>query len=266
LKNTGFFCSFTRIYAFFISKIFLFLHLSKKNNMITKFSLLAGTLIFFSVSLTAQEKNVPQEKKRVHKVGDLHPVVAEPVVKEPAVKVSEQEPTTKMTAQQQKEQKAWMDYMTPGPMHKMIMASTGNWHEDLTFWMAPGAPPTKAESECNNKMILGDRYQESIHTGMMMGMPFEGRGTLGYDNVKKTFQSSWIDNMGTGIMYMEGKYNEAGKSITLYGKSVDPMTGKQERAREVFKFIDDKNQFMEMYMTKDGKEFKTMEIKFTKKE
>lgn len=27
-------------------------------------------------------------------------------------------------------------------------------------------------------------------------MPFEGISTLGYDNAKKTFFSTWIDNMG----------------------------------------------------------------------
>lgn len=131
--------------------------------------------------------------------------------------------------------------------------------------MSPGAPPTQAESECTNKMILGDRYQESVHTGMMMGMPFEGRSVVGYDNAKKMFQSTWVDNMGSGIMFLEGKYNEQTKTINLKGTEVDAMTGKTESVRETMKFIDDKTQMMEMYMTKDGKEYKNMEIKFTKK-
>ena len=83
--------------------------------------------------------------------------------------------------------------------------------------------------------------------------------------LKKTFQSTWVDNMGTGIMYLEGKYKEGSKTITLKGTAVDPMTGKTENVRHTLKFIDDKTQLMEMYMTKDGKEFKNMEIKFTKK-
>lgn len=77
--------------------------------------------------------------------------------------------------------------------------------------------------------------------------------------------STWVDNMGTGIMYMEGKYDEKSKSINFAGKCVDPTSGKEESVREVFKIVDDKTQFMEMYMTKGGKEFKNMEIKFTKK-
>lgn len=199
--------------------------------MKTKHTLILGMLLFFSSSITAQD----------------------------AVKkdVAQQAPS--------KEEQAWMAYMTPGPMHKMLAASNGDWSEELTFWMTPGAPPTKAEAKCFNSMILGDRYQQSVTTGMMMGMPFEGHSLVGYDNVKKMYQSTWVDNMGTGITFMEGKYDEKSRSVTFIGKMVDPTTGKEEMARQVMKFIDDTNQMMEMYQTKNGKEFKSMEIKFTKR-
>lgn len=170
-----------------------------------------------------------------------------------------------MTEEQQKGMEVWMKYMTPGDMHKMLASADGDWSEELTFWMEPGGPPTKAKAECTNKMILGGRFQESMHTGDMMGMPFEGRGTCGYDNIKKVFQSTWVDNMTTGVMYLEGPYDAKTQTITLTGKAVDGMSGKIESVREVMKFIDENNQTMEMYMTKNGKEFKTMEIKFTKK-
>ena len=163
------------------------------------------------------------------------------------------------------EMKAWMEYMTPGPMHQMLAKSDGVWNQDITMWMAPDAPPSKSTATCTNRMILGGRYQESKSTGSFEGMPFEGISTVGYDNTKKVFMSSWIDNMGTGIMYTEGKYDEKTKTIHFTGDCVDPMTGKEMKVRETFKIIDDNNQYMEMFMTKDGKEFKTMEIKFSRK-
>ncbi len=164
-----------------------------------------------------------------------------------------------------KEEKAWMAYMTPGAMHQLLIKSNGDWNEEITFWQAPGAPPTKADAKCFNSMILGDRYQVSASSGMMMGMPFEGKSTVGYDNIKKVFQSTWIDNMGTGIVFMEGPYDAATKTVSMKGEMVDPMSGKIERARQTMKFIDDNNQLMEMYVTKDGKEFKNMVIKFTRR-
>jgi hypothetical protein len=147
----------------------------------------------------------------------------------------------------------------------MMAKSDGTWTGEVSMWMAPGQEPSKSTSTCVNRMILGGRYQESKHSGNMMGMPFEGVSTTGYDNAKKVFVNTWIDNMGTGIMTMEGPWDEASKSVILKGKSIDPMTGKEMDLREVFTMIDDNTQLMEMYAVgPDGKEFKTMEIKFTR--
>jgi hypothetical protein len=160
--------------------------------------------------------------------------------------------------------KAWMNYMTPGPMHQMLAKFNGTWKESVTFWMKPDAPASSSTSTCVNQMIMDNRYQESNHVGDMNGMPFEGRGYLGYDNAKNVFVSTWMDNMGTGIMSMEGKWDEKNKVIHFTGNMVDPMTGKELKVREEFKMIDDNNQLMEMYMTQNGKEFKSLEIKFTR--
>lgn len=170
-------------------------------------------------------------------------------------------------AQQNQEEamKAWQAYMTPGEPHKMLAKSNGLWNEEVTSWMAPGAAPEKSKATAENKMIMNGLYQQSMHKGTMMGMPFEGISTVGYDNAKKMYVSSWVDNMGSGIMNMEGVWDNASKSITFKGTCTDPMTSKSMNVREVFKVIDDNTQMMEMYMPgPDGKEFKTMEIKFTR--
>ncbi|NEU07203.1 DUF1579 domain-containing protein [Flavihumibacter sp. R14] len=174
-------------------------------------------------------------------------------------------PAYSQSDKQAAEQKAWMDYMTPGPTHQLLAKSNGEWNEELTMWMAPGAQPEKSTATASNKMILGGRYQHSTHTGNVMGMPFEGIGITGYDNIKKVFVSTWIDNMGTGIMYSEGKWNEATKTVEFKGMGVDPVSGKELKIRQVMKIVDDNTETMEMFTTRDGKEFKSMEIKMTRK-
>lgn len=162
--------------------------------------------------------------------------------------------------------KNWMDYMTPGQAHKIMGGWDGTWTGEVTMWMMPGAPPTKSTETTVNKMILGGRYQQGMHKGSFNGMPFEGVSTLAYDNAKKVFISTWIDNMGTGMMVAEGPWDEATKTVTLKGKMVDPGTGKDMDIRETFKVVDADHQVMEMYaVAPDGKEFKTMEIKYTRK-
>lgn len=174
-------------------------------------------------------------------------------------------PAFSQTDKQAAEQKAWNDYMTPGNVHQMLAKSSGVWNEELTMWMEPGAEPTKSTATAVNKMILGGRYQHSTHMGTVMEMPFEGIGITGYDNAKKMLVSTWIDNMGTGIMYSEGKWDDASKTAEFIGTAIDPVSGKELKIRQIMKHVDDNTEVMEMYTTRDGKEFKSMEIKMTRK-
>ncbi len=159
----------------------------------------------------------------------------------------------------------WQAYMTPGEQHKMLASWSGTWDGDMTMWMAADAPPTTAKGKAVYQSILNGLYSSSVHTGTMMGMPFEGRSMVGFDHHKKVFVTSWVDNMGSGIMHMEGPWDEATNTLTLKGKMFDPTTGQEGEYREVLKVVDDKHQVMEMYGPgPDGKEFKMLEIKSTK--
>lgn len=162
--------------------------------------------------------------------------------------------------------KAWESYATPGDMHKMFASENGKWDAAMTMWMAPDAPPTKNTMTAESRMILGGRYQEIRYTGDFMGEKFEGIGTMAYDNASNKVVSSWIDNMGTGMMYMSGDYNADAKTVELKGEVTDPVTKKLKAARETYTYIDDNTRKMEMYdVTPDGKEYKSMEIVLTRK-
>lgn len=162
--------------------------------------------------------------------------------------------------------KAWMAYMTPGDMHALLAKGDGEWITEMTMWMDPQAQPIKSTGSCTNKMILGGRYQQSVYQGNIMGQNMEGIGTTGYDNAKKMFEGSWVDNMGSGMMKSTGTYDAATKTLHMKGMQTDPMSGKEIPFRETHQFIDDNTQVMEMFITPEGgPEFKTMEIKFTRK-
>jgi len=46
---------------------------------------------------------------------------------------------------------------------------------------------------------------------------------------------------------------------------LDPTTGKDCDVKEIYKWVDDNTQQMEMYTVVNGKEVKNMEITFTRK-
>jgi len=164
------------------------------------------------------------------------------------------------SAQSDAEMKAWEAYATPGPEHKKMAEEVGSWNADMTFWMEAGGEATKATSAAEIKMVLGGRYQEMSYTGKMMGMPFEGNSVLAFDNTTKEYTSTWMDNMGTGLMVMKGKASKDGKVINFNGTMVNPIDGKQTPYREVYTIVDANTRKMEMFDTKNGKEFKSMEI------
>jgi len=180
---------------------------------------------------------------------------------EPVVEESSAEIPLDSAAQQ----KAWMEYATPSAPHKMLAEEVGTWNCEMTFWMGHDAKPEKATSTADIKMILGGRYQEANYKGTMMGQPFEGKSTVSYNNASKEFTSTFIDNMGTGMMVGVGKWDDASKSMELKGEMVNPMNGKKTAYREVYSIVDANTRKMEMFDTKNGKEFKSMEIVMKRK-
>lgn len=186
-----------------------------------------------------------------------------------AVKVTDsvktEEPIAETPLDSATQMKLWTAYATPGNAHKMMADETGTWTCDMTFWEEPNGKPSKATSTANVKMIYGGRYQETDYLGTMMGQPFEGKATLAYNNASKEFTTTFIDNMGTGMMVATGKYDEATKKVELKGEMVSPLNGKKTPYREVYTFVDANTRKMEMYDTKNGTEYKSMEITMTRK-
>jgi hypothetical protein len=186
--------------------------------------------------------------------------------KAPAATQQKKTPASASAADQKAEMDAMMKAMTPGPQHKMLAEFVGDWTFAMKMWMDPQAPPSEMTGTTSYKTIMGGRYLQGDHRGTMMGMPFEGLGIEGYDNVTGKYMASWIDNFGTGVMYLTGTYDPAKKAYTFWGDEVDPAhPAVKVRARQVVSWIDQDNSRMDWFETRGGKETKTMEIVYTRK-
>jgi hypothetical protein len=168
----------------------------------------------------------------------------------------------KKAAQQQPDaaqMQAMMAAMSPGEHHEHLKKLAGNHNYTIKMWQDPTSPPAESTGKRHAEMKLGGRYLEEEYTGTFMGMPFEGLGFMGYDNVAKEYVGTWMDNMSTGIMTLHGTCDK--NSWTMTGESSDPMTGKKWTSRNVLKIVDDNTFTMEMFAPgPDGKEFKMMEM------
>lgn len=173
--------------------------------------------------------------------------------------------TANLYAQGDDATKAYMEFMTPGAMHKWMGKLNGNWEVELTSHMNPAAPEKSTGTSVLSSMMNG-LYQVGDFRATMMGMPFLGHSIMGYDNAKKVFVSTWVDNFGSGVIYMTGTYDEATKTLNLKGTQTDPLTGKDSWIREEMKIVNDDQYNLLMYGPgPDGKESLFMSGVFKRK-
>lgn len=159
----------------------------------------------------------------------------------------------------------YMKAATPGPEHQEMAKMAGNWKLEVTSWMAPGAPPEKSAATAVFEPLLGGRYMRQMVKGEMGGMPYEGMGIEGFDNVSKEKFGVWVDSMGTGAMVSRGKCSAGARSCTMTGSMNDPLTGKPSKVREVMTRSSDNSFTFDMYGPDPaGKEFRMMQIVYTR--
>lgn len=160
----------------------------------------------------------------------------------------------------------YMKMIAPGPEHEAMAKHVGNWTSVNKMWMDPKAPPMESKGSESCKMIMGGRVCQSEYKGDMMGMSFEGQGTMGYDKFKKQYWMTWIDNMGTSVSTAWGTASADGKTITMTGKMDDPMTGKMNKdVKYITKIQDDDHYTFEIWdEVGTPAEFKVMEMTYTR--
>lgn len=168
-------------------------------------------------------------------------------------------------------QQAMMDKMakaaTPGPQHEIIKKMGGEWACTVHMQMDPSQPPQESHSTANITTLMDGRYAQEVASGQMMGAPFNGMGIYGYDNVIGKYVSTWIDNMGTGIMHSQGTIDPSGKVIHWTSTMSDPISGKPTVEHMVTTWSDDNHYMLEMYGTPPGgkKKMKMMTIEYARK-
>jgi hypothetical protein len=159
--------------------------------------------------------------------------------------------------------------------HKLLADLAGTWSYTVKMWMNPdvNAKPEESKGTAVRKSIMEGRFSVMDVTGKMempgpdgkkKEMTFKGMGIDGYDNVKKKFVGTWVDNMGTGVMTSEGDYDPATKTFNYTGE-YEGIPGMKQKIREVVKIVDKDHHTFEWYEDRGGKEAKTMEINYTRK-
>ena len=170
-------------------------------------------------------------------------------------------PTTKALNEQEM-MAQWQAAMTPSAGHARLMPMVGTWRAKTTFTMAPGAPDQVHSGTSVHRMVLGGRYLEQIYKGMAMGMPLEGIGYTGYDNVQKCYIGTWIDTFGTGLMSSVGVGRPTDEKLDFVAVGIEP-NGKKKVFDTSLRIVNHGKHSYEMW-TKgpNGKSYRVMLVEY----
>lgn len=152
--------------------------------------------------------------------------------------------------------------------HRKLEPFVGTFHAEVKMWMGPGEPQSSTGT-MQNTMDLGGRFLNQVYRGDQTEGPFpnfEGRGYWGFNKTSSKFEGFWIDTACTVMQNETGDVDASGKVWTMTGEMTCPSTGQPMTKKSVITLEDDDHHTMEMYFPgPDGGEFKTMEIKYSRK-
>ncbi len=181
-----------------------------------------------------------------------------------ALATTEDSEQQEMSAEHKAMMEAWEKAAKPGPQHRWLAGKVGKWNFAGKFWMDPAKPPTESIGTVERELMLGGRVLAEKVSSTYMDKPFEGYGLTGYDNVSKEFWGTWNDDMGTGIMLSTGQCDDQG-ACTHSGSYMDAMTNAKKAVRMTSRDEGPDREVHEFFeKSPDGKEFKSMELTYTR--
>lgn len=154
----------------------------------------------------------------------------------------------------------------PARDHEWLKQLVGEWDAQFKMYMQPDQPPAEAAGT-DSVRALGDHWVVAEAKTTMMGAPFSGILSLGYDPLKQRFNGTWIDSFGGHLWIYKGTLNNAGDTMTLEteGPSLqDP--DKTARYKEVIQFKgQDSRTFTSTTEAGDGTWVKIVTIDYRRK-
>jgi hypothetical protein len=154
----------------------------------------------------------------------------------------------------------------PGKQHEALKYFEGTWDAKAKFMTEPGKPMTESKGTEKAEIILGGFWLAFEYKGEMMGMPFTGRGTMGYDQQKQKYVGTWIDAMKSGLFLSEGTADESGKVWTMMVQGYCDGEGRSITMKQVYE-IKDKDTWTLSFLAPnpDGKEMPTGTIEYQRR-
>jgi hypothetical protein len=154
----------------------------------------------------------------------------------------------------------------PHPEHARLASRIGAWNIECTYFLAGDQSPLRAKGREVIRM-LGPFWSISDFRSELMGAPFVGQATVGFDPERGLWVAHWVDSTSPFLLSLEGPSSEDDRVIQLEGdaRNVNAAVTAHYRSREE-RLAQDARRF-EMWMTlPDAEETKIMEYDYRRAE
>ncbi len=148
----------------------------------------------------------------------------------------------------------------PGPEHAHLKSMVGTWDTVMEMGGEKSKGTAVYKSICSGMWIASDFESE------VGGVPYQGRGMDGYDQLKKKYIGYWFDSMTSSAMAFEGDFDADHKVLTMTGISPGP-DGKPQKFRSTTEMKGQDKMSFKMFMVaaSGGKDELAFTIEYTRK-
>lgn len=184
-------------------------------------------------------------------------------------------PDPEMMKQVMEGMKRWVETTKSTKQHDALEPFVGTWETTFRMSMGPGTPTMETKGVSQVKWIMGKRFLLEEYKGEMLmpddkgGMakvPYEGMGTMGYDVYRNMYTGTWLSNLQTNILTMNGSMQPGSNVLRMFGEMDEPMLNVTGRTVKYVSTIKDKDtRLFECYDLHAGDNYKAFEIEYKRK-
>ncbi|MGE0200994.1 MAG: DUF1579 domain-containing protein [Candidatus Melainabacteria bacterium] len=148
-----------------------------------------------------------------------------------------------------------MQMPQPTEEHAWLKQLVGTWDSQVETMASPAGPGEKSAATEVVKP-LGEFWVTNDVDGTMMGKPYQGQMTIGYDADKDKYVGSWIDSMTGTAWHYEGVVD--GNKLVLEAEGTCPMMNKPMKMKEITELKDANHKEMTSLMLGENGEWVPM--------
>jgi hypothetical protein len=154
----------------------------------------------------------------------------------------------------------------PTKEHEWLKRFAGEWEVETEVYMEPGKPPMKVQGTESARM-LGGFWVVGETKGEMMGTPFTGLMTFGYDPEKKKYVGTWVDSNTSTLWQYLGTVDSSGNVLTLETEGYCPLEKQVCQFKDTIEFKSKDHRVLTgTRLGKDGKWVTAMKVTARRKQ